>query len=60
MVKMIKQLWNDEAGQGLPEYALLVATVVVMVVVASLLFTDVVQTLFNDIGNYIQTNSPVS
>ena len=60
MVKMIKQLWNDESGQGLPEYALLVAAVVVMVVVASLLFTDVVQQLFNDIGDYIETNSPVS
>ena len=59
-MKQLKALWNDESGQGLPEYALLVAAVVVMVVVASLLFTDVVQDLFNDIGDYIQTNSPVS
>ena len=59
-MKQLKALWNDESGQGLPEYALLVAAVVVMVVVASLLFTDVAQDLFNDIGDYIQTNSPVS
>jgi Flp pilus assembly pilin Flp len=59
MVKLIKNLWNDESGQGLPEYALLVAAVVVMVVVAAALFTDDVQTLFNDIGDYISTNSGV-
>ena len=59
-MQILKSLWNDESGQGLPEYALLVAAVVVMVVVASLLFTNVVQKLFNDIGTYIDTNSPVA
>lgn len=57
MLSLIKNLWNDESGQGLPEYALLVAAVVVMVIVASVLFTDDVQTLFNSIGEYINTNN---
>mgnify|MGYP001053952255 CR=1 FL=1 len=60
MVNLIKQIWNDESGQGLPEYALLVAAVVVMVVVATTLFSDTVKNLFNEIGSYIADNSPVS
>jgi len=59
MVAQIKQFWNDESGQGLPEYALLVAAVVVMVVAASALFADEIQGLFNDIGDYIDTNSAI-
>lgn len=56
MVATLKRMWNDESGQGLPEYALLVAAVVVMVVAASTLFTDDVQTLFTNIGTYITTS----
>jgi Flp pilus assembly pilin Flp len=59
MFNVIKRLWNDESGQGLPEYALLVAAVVVMVVAASTLFTGSVSTLFTNIGTYITANSPV-
>jgi Flp pilus assembly pilin Flp len=59
MASLIKRLWQDEAGQGLPEYALLVAAVVVMVVAASILFTNVVKQLFTDIGTYIQANDGV-
>lgn len=59
MVALMKRLWNDEAGQGLPEYALLVAAVVVMVVTAAILFEDVLVDLINDIGTYISGNSRV-
>lgn len=54
MVKVIKQFWNDESGQGLPEYALLVAAVVVMVIVAASLFAEPVQNLFSDIGEAVE------
>lgn len=60
MVKVLKQFWNDESGQGLPEYALLVAAVVVMVIVAASLFTDDVQQLFNDIGDEISTQNQIA
>ena len=53
MTALIKNLWNDEAGQGLPEYALLVGAVVVMVVAASTLFAGSVSTVFSNIGTYI-------
>jgi Flp pilus assembly pilin Flp len=56
MTALIRKLWSDESGQGLPEYALLVAAVVVMVVAASTLFSQQVQNLFNAIGNYITTS----
>lgn len=59
MVEFIKSLWIDEAGQGLPEYALLVAAVVVMVVAAVALFTGDVRNLFDEIGNYIDTNNAI-
>lgn len=58
MIGMMQRLWNDESGQGLPEYALLVAAVVVMVVAASTLFTDSVSQLFNSIGTYINSHDP--
>lgn len=60
MVAMLKRMWNDESGQGLPEYALLVAAVVVMVVAASVLFTDDVSDLFNSIGDYINDNNAIA
>jgi Flp pilus assembly pilin Flp len=60
MVKVIKQFWNDESGQGLPEYALLVAAVVVMVIVAASLFTDDVQNLFNSIGDEINSENKIT
>lgn len=60
MVATLKRMWNDESGQGLPEYALLVAAVVVMVVTASALFGDDVQTLFTSIGNYINGNNAIA
>lgn len=59
MVALMRKLWNDEAGQGLPEYALLVAAVVVMVVGATTLFAEEVQGLFDSIGTFISGHSPI-
>ena len=56
MVATLKRMWNDESGQGLPEYALLVAAVVVMVVAAAGLFRTSVVSLFTNIGTYITAN----
>lgn len=60
MFNTLKRMWNDESGQGLPEYALLVAAVVVMVVAASTLFAGQVQTLFTNIGTYITGNNAIA
>ena len=55
MLAILSQLWNDESGQGLPEYALLVAAVVSMVLAAAVLFDDQVQQLFGRIGDALDT-----
>jgi Flp pilus assembly pilin Flp len=60
MFSTLKRMWNDESGQGLPEYALLVAAVVVMVVAASTLFAPQVSQLFSSVGSYINSNNAIA
>lgn len=49
----LRRGWSAEAGQGLSEYALLVAGIVVLVVAALALFDSQVRDLFASIGAYI-------
>jgi pilus assembly protein Flp/PilA len=49
----IKHFWRDEAGQGASEYALLLAGVVVLVVVATVMYDGEITKLFTGIGNYM-------
>ena len=58
-VNALRVVWLDERGQGLPEYALLIAAIVVVVVIATVIFAESVHSLWNDIGTYIQTNGRV-
>lgn len=58
MEMMVVAFWRSESGQGLPEYALLVAGVVVLVVSASAIFSGSVAQLFQSIGLYLSGNSP--
>ncbi len=60
MYAALKQFWTDESGQGLPEYALLVAAVVVMVIAATALFATEVQNLFDRIGSRINNGSAIA
>ena len=48
----------DEAGQGLPEYGLLVAGIVVMVVGALIMWDDSVNQVWTSIGLYLDRNAP--
>jgi len=57
---LLRQLWTDESGQGLPEYALLVAAVVVMVVTASVLLSEPINDLFSNINEYIGENNELA
>lgn len=46
---------RDESAQGLPEYALVVGAVVVMVVVAAaFLFPEIIRGVLADTGRYIE------
>jgi Flp pilus assembly pilin Flp len=50
---MLRQRAGDESGQGSSEYALLVGGIVVMVIVATTLFSGSVQSLFLSIGTFM-------
>ena len=49
IMKLIQRLWKEESGQGLIEYGLLVALVVVIIGVVIGVFGDSLEGLFNDI-----------
>lgn len=58
MIGLLSQLWNDESGQGLSEYAMLISGVVVTVVAAGLVFRGSIEDLFVAVGGYMASNSP--
>jgi pilus assembly protein Flp/PilA len=41
----------DDEGQGLVEYALIIAVIAIAVIVAMIFLRDQLQTLFSNIGN---------
>jgi pilus assembly protein Flp/PilA len=43
--------WRTDDGQGLVEYALIIAVIAIAVIVAMLFFRDQLTTLFSNIGN---------
>ncbi|MEA2662603.1 MAG: Flp/Fap pilin component [Chloroflexota bacterium] len=43
--------WRDDQGQGLVEYALIIAVIAIAVIVAMVFFRGQLQNLFSDIGN---------
>jgi len=57
MHALLERFWKDESGQGLAEYALLVAAVVVLVISVSALFGEDVQNLLDSIGTVLDEAS---
>lgn len=43
---MLRKFWNDESGQGMTEYILIIALVAVIVIVAVKLFGKQIKALF--------------
>jgi pilus assembly protein Flp/PilA len=43
--------WRDEQGQGLVEYALIIAVIAIAVIVAMIFLRDQLQNLFSNVGN---------
>ena len=48
-----KKWWYTDAGQGLTEYALLLAAIVVLVITATVMYDGEIATLFTSIGGYM-------
>lgn len=46
-MKLMRRLWKEEEGQGLTEYALLLATIVVIVGIVLVIFSGKLKNLFN-------------
>ncbi|HEX9268599.1 MAG TPA: Flp family type IVb pilin [Candidatus Limnocylindria bacterium] len=43
--------WRDEQGQGLVEYALIIAVIAIAVIIAMIFLRGQLQNLFSEIGN---------
>jgi pilus assembly protein Flp/PilA len=48
---MIQQFMRQEEGQGLVEYALIIAVIAIAVIVALVFLRDQISNIFSNIGN---------
>ena len=48
---MTVSFFHEDEGQGLVEYALIIAVIAIAVIVAMVFFRDQLQNLFSNIGN---------
>jgi len=55
MLTNLKALWLDESGQDLAEYALLLALIAIVVIVALRLLGPTIADLFNTIESELNT-----
>lgn len=49
MLEMVKRLWNEEEGQGMAEYGLILALVAVVVIGALLALGEGISAKFSDV-----------
>jgi Flp pilus assembly pilin Flp len=50
MTQIIRSMWNDEAGQDLVEYALLIALIAIVVATMIPALTDAINAVYNKIA----------
>lgn len=54
MAKLLQQLWQDEQGQDIAEYAVMLAVILVIVVGTVRLIGSNANTVFSQVGSAIQ------
>ena len=54
MKKLVMKLWNDESGQDIAEYAVMLAVILVIVVGTIRLIGSNANTVFSQVGSAIQ------
>lgn len=54
MAHLLKQLWNDEQGQDIAEYAVMLAVILVIVVGTIRLIGSNANNVFSQVGSAIQ------
>ncbi len=56
-MKLLKSFWTDESGQGLTEYAVIIALVSIALLVVLAAFRDELGRVFNDIRTELSTQT---
>ena len=54
MPKLLRQLWNDESGQDIAEYAVMLAVILVIVVGTIRLIGSNAGNVFSQVGSVVQ------
>ena len=54
MAKILHQLWNDERGQDIAEYAVMLAVILVIVVGTIRLIGSNANSVFSQVGSAVQ------
>lgn len=54
MAKLLKQLWKEESGQDIAEYAVMLAVILVIVVGTIRLIGSNANNVFSNVGSAIQ------
>jgi pilus assembly protein Flp/PilA len=60
MMAVVKTLWNDESGQGLTEYALLIALVSLGLITLLLAFRNSIGNVFKNATTTLNNNATVT
>ena len=55
MKELLKSFWTDESGQGLTEYALIIALVSIMLIAVLWYFREAIQNVFEDFTTTLST-----
>ncbi len=58
MTKLLKNLWNDESGQGATEYILLLVVVVALALMFRTKITETLSAKLDELGGAIGAFSP--
>jgi pilus assembly protein Flp/PilA len=56
-MKLLKSFWTDESGQGLTEYAVIIALVSIALLVVLAAFRDELASVFNEIRTELQSQT---
>lgn len=59
-MRALQQLWNDEQGQGLVEYVLIIALVAIGLTAVMIIFRNAIGNIFNEIANTLNTSGTTS
>ena len=55
MIEIIRQLWNEDSGQDVAEYAVMLAVILVIVIGTVRLIGSNANTVFSQVGSQLQT-----